>query len=313
MQNLLGLPFDASAHGFEIDSMIALIHWLMAILFVGWGAFFVYTLFRFRRKKHPKADHVGVRSHASKYVEAGVAVFEGVLLVGFAIPFWSTLVNDVPDESKSTVVHVIAEQFAWNMHYAGADGVFGKTSISLITAENPVGLDRSDPDAKDDITTINQLNLPIGKPVILYLTSKDVIHSFGIPVLRVKHDAIPGERYTMWFTPTKTNAEIRQSLAHNASLIGGMTAALGRLVSMKDYTTSDGTSIIKSGEVFTEENVPLLLQAGITDVSVSPDTPAEIACAQLCGLGHYRMRGFVTLQTPEEFQAWLEEEASYLE
>ena len=312
MQNLLGLPFDASAHGAEIDNMISLIHWLMLILFVGWGTFFVYTLFRFRRGKNPKADHVGVRNHSSTAIEAGVALFEGVLLVGFAIPFWSGLVNNVPPESSSTVVRVVAEQFAWNAHYAGADGVFGKTDIKLITSDNPLGLDRTDPSAKDDITTINQLNLPIGKPVIVYLTSKDVIHSFGIPVLRVKHDAIPGERFTVWFTPTKTNAEIREQLKQTFRIDDGMPPILGTMVAMSDYAGKEGAMLLKAGDAITEEIVSQLREAGIHEIIAAPDTPVEIACSQLCGLGHFRMRGFVNLQTSEQFQAWLAEEASYL-
>ena len=61
-----------------------------------------------------------------------------------------------------------------------------------MSADNPLGLDRTDPAAKDDITTINQLNLPVDRPVLVHLSSKDVIHSFGLYEMRVKQDAIPG-------------------------------------------------------------------------------------------------------------------------
>ncbi len=313
MQNLLGLPLDASVHGAQIDSVIGIIHWLMLILFVGWGLFFIYTLVRFRKGNNPKADYVGVKSHTSTYLEGAVAVFEGVLLIGFAIPFWSGLINNVPDESTATVVRVVAEQFAWNVHYPGADGVFGRADIKLITAENPLGLDREDPAAKDDITTINQLNVPIGKPVVIHLTSKDVIHSFGIPVLRVKHDAIPGEKATVWFTATMTNAQIREALKHTYSIREGLPPSLTTMVAMADYSGKDGSLLLKKGDSITEEVVNQLREAGVQDVVAAPDTPAEIACAQLCGLGHFRMRGFVNLQTPDDYQAWLKEEASYLE
>jgi hypothetical protein len=91
------------------------------------------------------------------------------------------------------VIEVTAEQFAWNVHYPGPDGVFGKTDLSLLDVEtNPLGLDRKDPAAKDDITTLNQLYLPANKPVIVKLRSKDVIHSFNLPEFRVKQDAVPG-------------------------------------------------------------------------------------------------------------------------
>lgn len=245
MSEYLGLPFSASADAPEIDHMMGLVHWLMLVLFVGWGVFFLYCLVRFRRSRNPQANYAGVKSRLSNYLETGVAVVEGVLLIGFAFPIWAEFKNEFPPEEQSITVRVVAEQFAWNVHYPGDDGVFGRTEISLVSATNPLGLDRSDPDAKDDIATINQMNLPVHKPVIVHLSSKDVIHSFGIPVMRVKQDAIPGMTIPVWFVPT----EIGQY---------------------------------------------------------------EIACAQLCGLGHYRMRGFITIQSDDDFQAWLEEEAAYV-
>jgi cytochrome c oxidase subunit 2 len=313
MKEWLNLPIDASAHGPQIDNMIGIIHWLMLLLFVGWGIYFVYVLVRFRKSKHPVADHVGVRSHLSSYVDVGVVIFEAVLLVGFSIPIWSQIVNAFPAEKDAVVIRVVGEQFAWNIHYPGPDGKFGRTAIHLVSSDNPLGLDRNDPDAKDDIATINQLNLPVGKPVIIYLTTKDVIHSFNLPLFRVKQDLIPGQRIPIWFTPLRTTREIQQELTHQISFPDGkMPPHLGTMVAMSDYNGTDGAPIVKKGDSFTEDMIPLLLQAGVASVSVAPETPTEIACAQLCGLGHYRMRGFVTIQTEDEFKAWLNEQAAYL-
>jgi len=253
MTEWLGLPALASTHGGQIDSMIGWVHVFMFILFVGWGGFFTYCLIRFRRSRHPVADYTGVKSHASNYSEIGVAVIEAVLLFGFAIPLWAARVDGMPPESEALVVQVTAEQFAWNAHYAGPDGVFGRRDITLLDAQqNPLGLDRSDPAAKDDVTTLNQIYLPVNKPIIVRLRSKDVIHSFGVPEFRVKQDAIPGLTIPLWFVPDVTTAEMR---------------------------TRTG----------------------------NPEFQYEIACAQLCGLGHYRMRGFVTVQSAEEFQTWMDE------
>jgi cytochrome c oxidase subunit II len=313
MKDWLQLPLDASAHGPQVDNMIAVIHWLMLILFTGWGIYFAYVLFRFRRKRNPVADHVGAKTHFTSYVEIAVAVFEAVLLVGFSIPIWSQVVHAFPAEKDATVVYVVAEQFAWNVHYPGADGKFGRTSINLITSDNPLGLDRTDPDCKDDIATINQLNVPVGKPVIVYLSTKDVIHSFNIPLLRVKQDAIPGQRIPIWFVPTRTTEEIRRELATSIAIgSGAMPEILNMMISMQDYAAKDGSPIVKKGDSFGEEMMQPLRDAGITVVSAGPATPTEIACAQLCGLGHYRMRGFLTIQTDQEYRAWLAEEASYL-
>ena len=210
MTEWLGLPALASTHGGQIDNMIGWVHVFMLILFVGWGGFYIYCLFRFRRSRQPVANYAGVKSHTSSYLEVGVAVVEAVLLFGFAIPLWAARVDRMPPTSEALLVHVTAEQFAWNVHYAGPDGVFGRTDIKLIdTQDNPLGLDRSDPAAKDDITTLNQLYLPVNKPIIVRLRSKDMIHSFGVPEFRVKQDAIPGLTIPIWFVPNVTTAEMR--------------------------------------------------------------------------------------------------------
>ena len=258
MTDWLGLPPLASAHGAQIDGLIGWTHVFMLVLFVGWGAFFGYALIRFRRSRHPVANYTGVKSHASNYSEIGVAVVEAILLFGFAIPIWAARVDRMPPANEALVVQVTGEQFAWNIHYPGPDGIFGRTDIKLFDAqENPLGVDRSDPAAKDDITTLNQLYLPVNKPIIIRLRSKDVIHSFGVPEFRVKQDAVPGLTIPIWFIPDVTTAEMR--------------ARTGK-----------------------------------------PEFQYEIACAQLCGLGHYRMRAFVTVQTAEEFQKWMAAEGEKL-
>jgi len=241
MLSYLGMPVEASAHAAEIDHMIVLVHWLMLVLFVGWGAFFVYVLVRFRKGANPNASYTGAKGKISKGLEVAVAIVEVILLVGYAIPAWARRVKDLPPENEAVIVRVVGEQFAWNVQYPGPDGKFGRTDIKLVSADNPLGLDRSDPAAKDDITTINQLNLPVDRPVLVHLSSKDVIHSFGLYEMRVKQDAIPGMDIPVWFVPTR------------------------------------------AGEY-------------------------EITCSQLCGLGHYRMRGFVTIQSAADFQKWLVEQ-----
>jgi cytochrome c oxidase subunit 2 len=258
MTKWLGLPLLASEHGAAIDRTVGLLHVLMFALFVGWAAFFVWALFRFRKSRNPVADYTGVTSHTSSYLEVGVAVAEGILLFGFSVPLWMQRVDRVPPESQAVVVQVTAEQFAWNIHYPGPDGKFGRMDPKLIDVQaNPLGLDRSDEAAKDDIVTLNQLHLPVGKPAIIKLRSKDVIHSFNLPEFRIKQDAIPGLTIPVWFEPTVTTGEMRTKLG-------------------------------------------------------KPDFNYEIACAQLCGLGHYKMRGFLTVDSQQDFQKWMDDEEAKL-
>lgn len=235
------MPPDYSAHGAELDRLNANVHWLMLILFVGWGLVFLFMLLRFRKSKQPKAVYHGTKSHLSTYAEFGVLVVEVVLLVVFSIPLWARWTAQPGPDQNPLEVRVVAEQFAWNVHYPGPDNIFGKSDVKLVSSANPLGLDVNDPHAKDDIATLNQLYLQVNRPVIVRISSKDVIHSFALPYMRVKQDAIPGMVVPVHFTPVKTSG----------------------------------------AETW------------------------EIACAQLCGLGHYRMRGQYHVQTKEEFDAWL--------
>ena len=253
MTEWLGLPPLAAAHGGQIDNLIGWIHVFMLILFVGLGRVLPLRLVRFRQSRNPVADYTGVTSHRSTYLEVGVAVVEAVLLIGFAIPLWAARVDRHAPGERSAGRSGHRRAVRLERPLSRPRRVFGRTDIKLLDLQsNPLGLDRSDPAAKDDVTTLNQLYLPVNRPIIVRLRSKDVIHSFGVPEFRVKQDAIPGLTIPIWFVPTVTTAEMR---------------------------TRTG----------------------------NPEFQYEIACAQLCGLGHARMRGFVTVQTAEEFQKWMEE------
>jgi cytochrome c oxidase subunit 2 len=136
---------------------------------------------------------------------------------------WEAVWGAPPSAAEALHVEVMPEQFAWNIRYAGPDGIF-RTA--------------------DDVTTINQLHIPANRPVIVQLSSKDVIHSFFLPNLRIKMDAVPGLVTSLYFQAVK---------------------------------------------------------AGTYD----------IACAEHCGFGHYRMRGFLVVEeSTKAFDAWLAAQAN---
>jgi cytochrome c oxidase subunit 2 len=201
--DLLGIPVLASEHGIEVDKLIIYVHWLMIVLFIGWIAYFAYVLFRFHKSRSPKADYIGVRNHASSYIELMVAGIEAVLLIFFAVPLWARAVDKFPAEKDSTLIQVVAQQFDWNVRYAGKDGVFGRQDMHFVTGANVFGIDPADPNGKDDVQDLRQIHCVVGKPVIIYISSKDVIHSFKLIAMRVTQDAIPGMRIPIHFTPTK--------------------------------------------------------------------------------------------------------------
>ena len=242
LNHWLKISQNASEHGAQVDHLLEFTHWFMLLLFVGWICFFLYTIFRFRHKRNPSANYHGVKTRLATHLEVGVVITEAILLFGFAFPLWAKQARLFPKIQDSVVVRAIGQQFAWNFHYPGPDGKFGLGDPDLVSAANPLGLDYNDPAAKDDIVAFNEMHLPLGKPAIVYISSKDVIHNYAIPNMRVSQDAIPGASVPAWFTPTRV------------------------------------------GEF-------------------------EIVCAQLCGLGHYSMKGLLVVDKSEDFEGWLKEKA----
>ena len=238
MSKILGLPLLASKHGADVDIFIWYVHLLMIALFIGWSAYFLYAIWRFRASRNPKADYVGTTTHASSWIEGAVAVVEGVLLIGFAIPLWAHSVDKFPEPGQSTVMRIIGRQFNWIARYPGADGKFSSNRIELVAGDNPMGIDKTDPAWADDVTVEgSDMAVPVGKPVIAHISSLDVIHSFKVVPLRVTQDANPGMSIPIHFTPTVTNAY-------------------------------------------------------------------QIQCSQLCGSGHYSMRGIFRVLSGTDFTNW---------
>ena len=239
------LPLAASEHAREFDAVLLWVHVHMLIQAIAWGAFFMICLVRFRRKARPAASHAGVSPALPLLAIAFVVVGDAVLLAAMALPAWLKRSASPTAAERPIEVHVTADQFAWNIHYPGPDGSFGRTSSALISPSNPVGIDRTSQDAGDDVGLLNVLVVPAGRPVIVQLTSRDVVHSFTLNEMRVRQDATPGFTVRTWFTPTATGQW-------------------------------------------------------------------EIACSQLCGLGHYRMRGSFRVVTEAEWGQWLQREVALI-
>jgi len=199
----LGITPNASQHGYVIDNMLEMLHWFMLVLFVGWGSFYAYTLWRFRKGKNPQANYVGATSHLPTKLEGGVLVLEVVLLMSFAAPIWANRVDDWPKGPNVIHLSAVGQQFLWNFDYFGADQTEGHRDISLVSGTNSLGIDRKDPTAFDDLVISNEMHLPVGRPCIIDVSSKDVIHDFCVPNMRIAQDAIPGSIIPLWFIPIK--------------------------------------------------------------------------------------------------------------
>jgi len=200
----IGLQENYSAHGDQVDHLLDVVHWFMIVLFVGWTVFFFVCLFKFWHKRNPKASYAGVQSHISSHMEVAVIIIEAVLLLGFAFPLWANRVDewDRVKDMNPIRVRVVGWQFGWTYHYPGLDGKYGRTDPDLISESNSLGIDYSDPNAHDDFTDTT-LKLPVNRPAVLNVGTKDVIHNYAIVPMRIQQDAIPGKEIPMWFTPVK--------------------------------------------------------------------------------------------------------------
>ncbi|MBM3214798.1 cytochrome c oxidase subunit II [Candidatus Poribacteria bacterium] len=245
-----GMPENVSVQGAQIDGLFWFVFALTGVVFIGVELALVIALVRYRARPGARATY----SHGNNKLEIIWTAVPALFLAALVLMtqrVWAQIrpadqfTGTVP--SRAIEIEIVAQQFAWNIRYAGADGVFGKRNPALVDAMNPIGLDYDDPASADDILTINQLHFPVGQPIRVRLTSRDVIHSFFLPEFRVKQDALPGLLVNVAFQAQKAGSY-------------------------------------------------------------------EIACAELCGLGHYRMKGYVTVHESESsFQQWLSEQAAELQ
>ena len=234
------LPKLGSVHGASIDQVFMITLVITGVLFILLQGLLAVLVFRFGNGRSDRVRHwMGPRLEKRFALIAGIIIF-GVDVTLYALGDSQWMKKWGPPPEGTPVVEVMGEQFAWNFRYPGADGVFGKTDSTLISSNNPFGIDKNDPASADDVMSINQLHAVVGKPIQLRIRSHDVIHSFFVPSQRIKQDAVPGMQIELWFTPKE------------------------------------------AGQF-------------------------EIACSQLCGLIHYRMRGFLVVEPQEAVDQWLHE------
>jgi len=240
-------PEAVSQHGGDIDRQFNLTIWVVGISFFAAQIALGYVVWRFRASGNERA----VYSHGNNRLEIiwtliTAAVFVTVAFMGQKV--WAQLhLNDAPPDAVQ--IEATGQQFQWYFRYPGPDGKFGRNDPKLYNEEDnsptarpgPIGIDPKDPDGKDDIVSLS-LAVPVNRPVRITLRAKDVTHSFFVPQLRFKQDAVPGMKINIHFTPVKI-----------------------------------GTY--------------------------------EVACAELCGLGHYKMRATFNVMSQADFEKWLKEKA----
>lgn len=185
-----GLPKGASTYANDVDKFYYVITYIVGALFILTEGILLYCLFRFRRREGHKPQYI----HGNKTLEIVWTVIPGIILVLIAVTqynVWTYIKAEMPKESESIVVQVYPRQFEWHFRYAGADAQFG---------------------GPDDVLVQNTMVVPVGRKVLIKLRSRDVIHSFYLPHMRVKQDAVPGLMIPNWFQVTMTTEEFRKYL-----------------------------------------------------------------------------------------------------
>lgn len=278
------LPADFSTHGATIDALINFLHWFMLALFIGWGIFMIYCIVKFRRTPGGRALYHPIKAKLSKYIEIVVVGIEVVLLFALSIPLWDDY-KTINPEDVDFEVRIIGQQYKWNAHYAGADGVYGR----FTAGDGLLTLDATDPAAADDILLLSQLYLPYGgdrpQRVKIDISSIDVLHSFFIPVLRIKQDAVPGMRIPIWVEVDRN--KYQTFMNENGATLNAETG-----LAMNPRTATDGSPVLDA------DGQPVMREVTF-----------EMVCAQLCGLSHYNMKGLTWMVDVEagELNAWMRE------
>lgn len=215
------LPENISTFGGDIDWVFAYIYYIVGFWFILVEVILFYAVLRYRRKEGQKASYV----RGDKWSELAWIIVPVVIVVFLDVtidlasgPVWAKIKEQRPTDG--ILVRVRGKQFNWEFTYAGPDNKLG---------------------TEDDVTMDNELHVPVNQNILVQLESKDVIHGFFIPTVRIKQDVLPGRSIPGWFNPSKVG----------------------------HY---------------------------------------EIACTELCGFGHYNMRAFLEVHTPEEYQAWVEKQ-----
>ncbi len=267
---------SASVHGLELDHLFNITLVVTGIVFILTHIALFWFSYKYAAKEGQKAAFIS-HDNTLEIVWTVVPAITMAYLVINGLIVWNNTMADVDPGEDIVEVEAVASQFLWELRHPGKDKVLGARDYKLINALNPLGQDWRDEKNIDDFI-MDTLFLPVDKKVRVRITAKDVLHNFYLPHFRVKMDAVPGIPTYFVFTPDKTTEEYRQGLKE----YGGMW------LEPADPEEPDGPRRWETFEY-------------------------ELACAELCGRGHYSMHKFVRVVPQEEYEAWLNrvEQTSY--
>ena len=274
------LPESASEHGLDVDQL-----WLISMILIFTVGIFTqwvlhYFAFKYRGRKDQKATFYADNDKLEFiWTIIPVIVLAGLIIYGLFT--WTDIMN-VDPEDDPIVVELYAYQFDWRARYSGNDNTLGEANVRLIEGANQLGVDTSDPNAQDDII-VNELHLPAGRKILFKMRSQDVLHSAYMPHFRAQMNCVPGMVTQFAFTPIITTLEMRERKE--------MVDKVNRINAIRSEKSK---KLVASGDEALEPYIFDYL----------------LLCNKICGSTHYNMQMKIVVDTQEEYDAWIAQQAT---
>ncbi len=269
---------SASEHGFEVDWLFNVTLVITTIVFVITHVLLFWFPYKYRMQNPKKKALFYVEDIKLEVIWTVVPLIVFLLLVGKGITMMNEIFRPLTADDKYIEIEATGYQFGWDLRYTGADNKLGNKDFRLIDlSSNALGIDWNDEASLDDIVLggTDKIVLPKDTLVRVRITAKDVLHSFFLPHFRVKLDAVPGMPTYFTFRPVKTTKEFKEELR--------------KYPEWNALSDPNDPSSPKRWEAF----------------------EYELACAELCGKGHYSMRRVVEVVERDEYESWLKEQKSF--
>ena len=272
---------SASEHGPELDKLMVITMALIFFVQTITQALLHYFAFKYRGRQGQKALYFA-DSNKLEFIWSVIPAIVLAVLILYGLYAWTNIMFvDEKDEKDAIVIELYAQQFKWEARYSGADDVLGKSNVRYIEGVNNLGVDLSDPNAQDDFTS-TELHIPKGKRIIFKLRSQDVLHSAYMPHFRAQMNCVPGMVTNFSFIPTVTTAEMREK-----------PAMIEKVANINSIRAKKSADLVAKGEP-----------------ALDPYTfDYLLLCNKICGASHYNMQMKIVVDTPEEYRAWLKENA----
>lgn len=277
----LYLPKAASEHGVDVDRLFFISIIVIMIVQVITQFLLFYFSYKYHGRKGAKALFYADNDKL-EFVWTIIPVVVLACLIIYGLFTWSDIMN-ISKDKDTMVVELYAYQFGWKIRYSGEDNTLGKANVRFIQGVNTLGVDESDPYAKDD-KIASVMHLPVGKKVLFKMRSQDVLHSAFFPFFRAQMNVVPGMVTQFGFTPTITTTEMQKRPY--------MVEKVRHINKLRQKRSKD---LVANGDVALDEY----------------EFEYFLLCNKVCGTSHYNMQMKIIVEKEDKFDKWLAEQETF--